>query len=93
MHQQHEKTSLIHGFSPVNALFLTVYGTAFYAITHHKNCMTTCVMTLWRLDVKSFTTTMSTMCFFFEIMIILKAIKSHLKGSYEKWKVRFMNFI
>ena len=33
MHQRHEKTLLIHGFSPVNARLLTVYGTAFYAIT------------------------------------------------------------
>ena len=32
MHQRHEKTLLIHGFSPVNARLLTVYGTAFYAI-------------------------------------------------------------
>ena len=27
------KPLLIHGFSPVNARLLTVYGTAFYAIT------------------------------------------------------------
>ena len=33
MHQQHGKTFLIHGFSPVNARLLTVYGTAFHAIT------------------------------------------------------------
>ena len=35
MHQRHEKTLLIHGFSPVNARLLTVYGTAFYAIISH----------------------------------------------------------
>ena len=29
MHQQHEKTLLIHGFSPVNARLLTAYGTVF----------------------------------------------------------------
>ena len=30
------KHLLIHGFSPVNARLLTVYGTAFYAITYVK---------------------------------------------------------
>ena len=34
---------LIHGFSPVNARLLTVYGTAFYAITLINTCC-------WRAD-------------------------------------------
>ena len=32
------KPLLIHGFSPVNARLLTVYGTAFYAITLTQSC-------------------------------------------------------
>ena len=47
----------------------------------HKNHMTTRVITLWRVDVTSLTTSMSTMCFLLEIVPILKAIKSHFKGS------------
>ena len=48
----------------------------------HKNRMTTHVITLWRVHVTSLTTSMSTMCFLFEIIFILKTIKSHCKGSY-----------
>ena len=40
--------------------------------------------TLWRVDVTSLTTSMSTMRFLLEILSILKAIKSDLKGSYDK---------
>ena len=47
----------------------------------HKNCMTTCVITLWCIDVSPFTT--STM-YFLEKLSFAKAIKSSFKGSYDK---------
>ena len=50
----------------------------------HKNRMTTRVITLWRVDVTSLTTSMSTMCFLLEILSILKAIKSNILESYDK---------
>ena len=50
----------------------------------HKNRMTTYVKTLWRVDVTSLTTSVSTMRFLIEIMLILKTIKSHFSGSYDK---------
>ena len=50
----------------------------------HKNRMTTRVITLLRVSVTSLTTSMSTMRFLSEIMFVLKAIKSHFKGSYNK---------
>ena len=46
----------------------------------YKNRMTTCVITLWCVDVTSLTTSVSAMPFLAEIMLILWAIKSHLKG-------------
>ena len=51
--------------------------------------MTTRVITLWRVHVTSLTmsmstTSVSTMYFRIEIMFILKATKSHFKGSYDK---------
>ena len=46
--------------------------------------MTTRVITLWRVDVTSLTTSVSTMRFLPEILFILKAIKSDFKGSYDK---------
>ena len=46
--------------------------------------MTTYVITLWHKDVTSLMTSVSTMCFLIERMLILKAIKSHLKGPYDK---------
>ena len=42
--------------------------------------MTTRVKTLWRVDVTSLAMSVSNII---EIMIILKAIKSNLKGSYD----------
>ena len=48
----------------------------------HKNRMTTCAITLWRVYVTSLTTSVPTMRFLFEITFILKAIKSHFIGSY-----------
>ena len=58
----------------------------------HKNRMTTRVITLWRLDVTSFTTSVSTMRFLSEIMLILKAIKSHFSGSYDKQNLHSWSF-
>ena len=49
----------------------------------HKNRMATRVI-LWRERVTSLTTFMSAMRFLIEIMFILKAIKYHFKGSYDK---------
>ena len=46
----------------------------------HKNRMTTRVITLWRVDVTSLTTSISIVRFLLEILSILKAIKSILKG-------------
>ena len=46
--------------------------------------MTTRVITLLRVDVTSLTTSMLTMRFLFELLFILKAIKSNFKGSYDK---------
>ena len=46
--------------------------------------MITRVMTLWSVHVTSLTTFVSTRHFLIEIMFILKAIKSHFKGSYDK---------
>ena len=41
----------------------------------HKNRMITRVITLWRVDVTSLTTSVSTKRFHSELMFILKAIK------------------
>ena len=46
--------------------------------------MTTRVMIFWRVHVATLATTLSTVGFLFEIMIILKAIISNFKGSYDK---------
>ena len=50
----------------------------------HKNRMTTRVITLWRVDETSLTTSVSTMHFLLEILSIFKAIESSFKGSYDK---------
>ena len=50
----------------------------------HKNHMTTRVITLWGACLTSLTTSVSTMPFHIELIIILKAIKSRFKGPYEK---------
>ena len=52
--------------------------------SRHKNRMTTCVITLWRVYVTPLTTFVSTMSFLTEIIFILKVIKSHFKGSCDK---------
>ena len=54
-----------------------------WIMSYHINCMTTRVITHWRERVTSMTTSMSTMRFRYEIMFILKAIKSHFKESYD----------
>ena len=46
----------------------------------YKNRMNTRVITLWWVDATSLTTSVSTMRFLAEIMLILWAIKSHLKS-------------
>ena len=56
----------------------------------YKNRMTTRVITLWRVHVTSLTTYMSAMHFLIEIMLILKAIKSYFKGSYDKKNLKLM---
>ena len=50
----------------------------------HKNRMTTNVIIFLRVHVTSMTTSVSTIRFPIEIMLILKAIKSHFNGSYNK---------
>ena len=50
----------------------------------HKNRMSIRVITLWREDVTSLATSLSPLCFLIEIIINLKAIKSHFKRSYDK---------
>ena len=56
----------------------------------HKNRLTTHVITLWATQVTSLTTSVPTMCFLIEIMFILKAIKSHFKGPYDKQNLTLM---
>ena len=46
----------------------------------YKNHMTTRVITLWRVNVASLTTIVSTMRFLAEIMFVLKAINLILEG-------------
>ena len=46
----------------------------------HKIRMTTCVITLWRNIIDSVSVNSA---FLIEIIIILKAIKSHFKESYD----------
>ena len=49
--------------------------------------MATNVIILWRIHITLLTTSVSTMHSLIEIMFTLKAIKSHYKGSYEKWNL------
>ena len=49
-----------------------------------KNHMTTHVITLWYAHITSLTTSVSATHFLTKVMFILKAIKSHFKGSYDK---------
>ena len=53
--------------------------------------MTTRVITLWRVDVTSLTTSVLTMRLLIEIFLsILKAIKFNFKGSYDKQDLTFV---
>ena len=45
----------------------------------HKNRMTTRVITFWRVHISSLTTSISTIRFLSEIILSLKAIKSHFE--------------
>ena len=67
-------------------VILTSYDVAFiqWITSGHKNYMTTRVITLWGLHVTPLTTAVSAMRYLVEIMLNLKAIKSYLKGSYDK---------
>ena len=50
----------------------------------HKNRMSTRVITLWRVHVTSLATSVSTMRFLIEVLIILKATQFYFKQSYDK---------
>ena len=54
----------------------------------HKNRMATRVITLWRVDITSLTTSVSTMRFLLEVLPNSKAIKSHFKGSFHKFLMK-----
>ena len=56
----------------------------------NKNHMTTRVITLWRVDVTSLTTSVSIMRFLLEILSSLKALKSNFKGSNNKQNLTLM---
>ena len=55
----------------------------------HKNCMTTCNNTLVHRSNAINSIRVNKACLI-EIMIILKAIKSYLKGSYDKQNLTLM---
>ena len=63
-----------------NGLKYIYHVTSLWITSCHKNRMTTRVITLWRKGVTSLTSFVSTMHFLIEIMLLLKAIKSFLKG-------------
>ena len=50
----------------------------------HKNGLITCVITFWRIHATSLEMSVTTIHFLIEIMFILKVIKSHFKGLYDK---------
>ena len=52
--------------------------------------MATCIITLWHVQVTSLATSVSTVGFLAEIMIIVKVIKYHLKESYDKQNLTLM---
>ena len=56
-----------------------------YIMSDHKNCMTSHVMTLWHLHVIGSIGVYNTSLI--EILFILKTMKSHFKGSYDKQKL------
>ena len=68
----------------VSIKFLYDVGFIQWMTSCHKNHMTIRVIILWRLSVTPLTTSVSIMRFLLEITFILRAIKSHFKGSYDK---------
>ena len=80
------KSHILNGL--IKRLYLS-YGITIiqWIMLCHKNHMTTHVITLKRIHVKSLTMSLSTMLFLIEMMFILKAIKSNLKGHYEKQRL------
>ena len=50
----------------------------------HKKHMTICLIIIWGVDVTSLRTTVSAMLFHIKIIFILKVLKSHFKGAYDK---------
>ena len=58
----------------------------------HKNRMTTRIITLWCIHVRSLAMSVSTMHFLAEIKFILMAIKSHLKGHMINRILHFLSF-
>ena len=56
----------------------------------HKNHMIKHVITHWFIHVTSLTTSLSAIHFLIEIKLILNAIKSHFKGSYDKQHLTFV---
>ena len=52
-----------------------------WIMSYHKNCMTTRVLTLWRVR------------FLIEILFILHEIKSHFKRSYDKYLWSFHRLV
>ena len=66
-------------------LYISYNVGAFQLITScHKNQMTTRVTAFRRVNVTSLTTSVSTMRFLIEIIIIFKAVKSHFNESFDK---------
>ena len=55
-----------------------------WLMSYHKYPMTAHVITLWHKHATSLTMSVSAMSFLIEIVFILKEIKSHFKGSFDK---------
>ena len=55
-----------------------------WIISCHKNYVTTCVKPLWPVHIMLLTTSVSTMRYFDEIMIIVTAMKYHMKKADDK---------
>ena len=77
---------MLFGHSGLSYILSLSYDVAIiqWITSCHKNRLTARKITLWRVHVGSLTMSVSTMCFLIEILLILNAIKSHFKGSYDK---------
>ena len=62
--------------APVRSIIPSLKLGDYLSVQAHNPCSISHILTL--------TTTMSTVCFLLQIMLILKEIKSHFKGSYDK---------